>query len=203
MLCWRTGFLLECALVVTNMSCTVDHVFSIRRSWRCIEASLLFYPVITGLTWIHLQTYGHYENSLPGEEFTRRICFIEDRHAVSSCRPKFRSNCLHLSRCRRRQRDQFSCVAGAASCWPRPFDGLQISLRVSGISRSSHGRAPSGWLAAKNAWARRSRMVQLRTWCSSRAASSLPTANPSSTFHRDPATFTIWANGTADGAWAR
>jgi hypothetical protein len=36
---------------------------------------------------------------------------------------------------------------------------------------------------------------QLRTWCSSRAASSLPPANPSSTFQRDPATFTGWAGG--------
>jgi transposase len=28
--------------------------------------------------------------------------------------------------------------------------------------------------------------IQFRTWCSSRAASSFPPANPSSTFHRDP-----------------
>ena len=45
----------------------------------------------------------------------------------------------------------------------------------------------------KKAWASRARMVhrcqevQDRTWCSSRAASSLPPAKPSPAFHRDPA----------------
>ena len=42
--------------------------------------------------------------------------------------------------------------------------------------------------------------VQVRTWCSSKAASSLLPANPSSTFHRDPATFTSWANDGASGS---
>jgi hypothetical protein len=45
--------------------------------------------------------------------------------------------------------------------------------------------------------------IQLRTWCSSRAANSLLPANPSSTFQRNPATLTSWANGTGPGAWAR
>src|SRR3954470_6639122 len=45
--------------------------------------------------------------------------------------------------------------------------------------------------------------VQLRTWCSSRAVSSLPPAKHSSIFQRTPATRTSSVTGTGRGAGAR
>ena len=91
------------------------------------------------------------------------------------------------------------------------MNSRRISLRVSGISVSSAvwSRAQSAARTDKKAQASRARMVQrcqevqLRTWCSSSAASSFPAANPSSIFHRDPATRTSWASGTGCGERAR
>jgi hypothetical protein len=87
---------------------------------------------------------------------------------------------------RRRHRGQCSWIRGAGSCWHSPVNSRRISLQVSGISWSPSGFRWSAWVAAgtaRNAWASRAKMVrrcqevQLRTWCSSRAASSLPAAN--------------------------
>jgi len=53
-------------------------------------------------------------------------------------------------------------MAGAASCRDSPVNSLQISLRVSGMSRSSCGSPSLGWAAVrtdKNAWASSARMV--------------------------------------------
>ena len=166
---------------------------------------LPFYPVITGLMWTHLQIYGHYENSMSRVELSRRTCFAEDRHAVSSCRPRFAPT-AHI----RHDADVANGTSSAAlrvrpadgpgrstACGSRYWSAGLAGHRMGGSSRAGWRRASS---AAKNAWASRPRMVQLRTWCSSRAANSLPTANPSSTFHRAPATFTSWADGAADEA---
>ena len=81
-----------------------------------------------------------------------------------------------------------------------------ISLRVNAIRVLSGGGGGSfAVITDRKAWARmvravqRCHEVQVRTWCSSRAASSLLLAKDSSTLQRRPATLTKARRGTGVG----
>jgi hypothetical protein len=83
-----------------------------------------------------------------------------------------------------------------------------ISWRVKEINAGPWASSGGGSVAAmtdKKAWARiaravqRCQEVQVRTWCWSRAASSLPAAKDSSIVQRRPATLTRAESGAGVG----